>query len=125
MEGLGGYTAYHIHFGDGDGMGADGPGGVVSSTPGTHTFGVLWTTTSVTFVYDGAVVGTIDESLDSPMYIIMENSIGDYGGPTTLPATVTVRYVRVWQWFAGIDDDDELIGRCHHHDAGAVPLVKP
>jgi hypothetical protein len=31
------------------------------------------------------------------MFIIMENSIGDYGGPTTLPATETVRYVKVWQ----------------------------
>jgi len=97
MEGLGGSEAYHIHFGDGSGSGADGPGGVVSSVPGTHTFGVMWTTTSVTFVYDGAVVGTENESLDSPMFIVMENSIGDYGGPTTLPATMTVRYVKVWQ----------------------------
>ena len=97
MEGLGGYTAYHIHFGNGDGSGADGPGGVVSSDPGTHTFGVLWTTTSVTFVYDGVVVGTENQSLDSPMFIVMENSIGDFGGPTVLPATETVRYVKVWQ----------------------------
>jgi hypothetical protein len=96
MEGLGGWASYHIHFGNGDGMGADGPGGFVSSTAGTHTFGVLWSTTSVTFVYDGAVVGTIDQSLDSPMHIIMENSIGT-GGVYLLPATVTVRYVRVWQ----------------------------
>jgi beta-glucanase (GH16 family) len=97
MEGLGGSTAYHIHFGTGNGAGTYGPGGVVSPSPGTHTFGVLWTTTSVTFVYDGADVGTINESLDSPMYIIMENSIGSYGGPTVTPATVTVRDVRVWQ----------------------------
>jgi hypothetical protein len=97
MEGLGGSTAFHLHFGGGDGAGADGPGGVVSSSPGTHTFGVLWTTTGVTFVYDGVVVGTLDVALLSPMYLIMENSIGDYGGPTTLPATVTVRDVRVWQ----------------------------
>jgi hypothetical protein len=27
----------------------------------------------------------------------MENSIGDYGGLTVLPATMTVRYVKVWQ----------------------------
>jgi hypothetical protein len=97
MEGLGGSEAYHIHFGDGSGSGADGPGAPALSSPGTHTFGVMWTTTSVTFVYDGAVVGTENESLDSPMFIIMENSIGDYGGPTTLPATMTVRYVKVWQ----------------------------
>ena len=97
MEGLGGSEAYHIHFGTGNGSGADGPGAPAMSSPGTHTFGVMWTTTSVTFVYDGKVVGTENESLDSPMFIIMENSIGDFGGPTTLPATETVRYVKVWQ----------------------------
>jgi hypothetical protein len=97
MEGLGGSEAYHIHFGSGNGSGADGPGAPAMSSPGTHTFGVLWTTTSITFVYDGKVVGTENESLDSPMFIIMENSIGDFGGPTTLPATETVRYVKVWQ----------------------------
>jgi hypothetical protein len=95
MEGGFGYTAYHIHFGNSDGMGADGPGGTVNDSPGTHTFGVLWTTTSITFVYDGAVVGTINESLDSPMYIIMENSYSS-ADPTVFPATMDVRYVRVW-----------------------------
>jgi beta-glucanase (GH16 family) len=95
MEGGYGYTAYHIHFGNSDGMGADGPGGTVNDSPGTHTFGVLWTTTSITFVYDGAVVGTINESLDSPMYIIMENSYSS-ADPTVFPATMDVRYVRVW-----------------------------
>jgi hypothetical protein len=55
----------------------------------------LWTTTSITFVYDGAVVGTLDQSLTSPMHLVMENSIGSY--LVTLPTTMTVRYVRVWQ----------------------------
>jgi hypothetical protein len=67
------------------------------SSPGTHTFGVLWTTISITFVYDGKVVGTENQSLDSPMLIVIENSIGDYGGPIVLPSTMTVRYVKVWQ----------------------------
>ena len=57
----------------------------------------MWTTTDVTFVYDGTVVGTLSEAMTSPMFIVMENSIGSYGGPTVLPATATVRYVRVWQ----------------------------
>ena len=97
MEGLGGAAAYHIHFGNGNGSGVDGPGKTVNTSPGTHTYGVLWTTTSVTFIYDGVAVGTINESLDSPMFLIMENSIGSYGGPTVLSATMTIRYVRVWQ----------------------------
>jgi hypothetical protein len=95
MEGGGGSAAYHIHFGDGDGEGADGPGQVVPTTGGTHTFGVLWTTTSETFVYDGAVVGTIDQALDSPMFIVMENSYSS-ADPTVFPTTMDVRYVRVW-----------------------------
>jgi beta-glucanase (GH16 family) len=95
MEGLGGYAAYHLHFGDGNGEGADGPGQPVNSTPGIHTYGVLWTTTGITFVYDGAVVGTLNDSLTSPMHLVMENSIGSY--MVTLPTTMTVRYVRVWQ----------------------------
>jgi len=95
MEGGYGYTAYHIHFGGSNGMGANGPGGTVNNSPGTHTFGVLWTTTSVTFIYDGAVVGTINESLDSPMFIVMENSYSS-ADPTVFPATMNVRYVRVW-----------------------------
>jgi hypothetical protein len=95
MEGGYGTAAYHIHFGDQDGMGADGPGGTVNISGGTHTFGVLWTTTSVTFVYDGVDVGTINESLDSPMDIVMENSYSS-ADPTVFPATMYVRYVRVW-----------------------------
>ena len=95
MEGGGGSAAYHIHFGDQDGEGADGPGQEVNTSGGTHTFGVLWTTTSVTFVYDGVDVGTIDEALDSPMYIVMENSYSS-ADPTVFPTTMDVRYVRVW-----------------------------
>ncbi len=63
---------------------------------GTHTYGVLWTTTGLTFFYDGAQVGpTINLSLTSPMYLLMENSYSS-ADPTVLPATMDVRYVRVW-----------------------------
>jgi hypothetical protein len=93
MEGLGGTAAYHIHYGSGSGT---AQGANANSSPGTHTYGVLWTTTGVTFVYDGAVVGTLSEALTNPMYLIMENSV-DSGGPSATPATLDVRYVRVWQ----------------------------
>jgi hypothetical protein len=95
MEGLEGSAAFHLHFGDADGEGADGPGSFVNTSPGVHTYGALWTTTSVTFVYDGVVVGTLDDSLTSPMHLVMENSIGS--SLVTLPSTMTVRYVKVWQ----------------------------
>jgi hypothetical protein len=91
MEGLGGTAAFHIHYGSGSGQ---AQGASANSSAGTHTYGVLWTTTGFTFVYDGAVVGTATESLTSPMYLIMENSNINLDG--VFPATMYVRYVRVW-----------------------------
>jgi hypothetical protein len=91
MEGLGGYAAFHLHYGTGGGT---SQGGAANDLSGTHTYGVLWTTSGFTYIYDGAVVGTINVSLTSPMYLVMENSSGS--GPTVLPATMDVRYVRVW-----------------------------
>jgi hypothetical protein len=78
-----------------DGEGPTARAVTINDLSGTHTYGVLWTTTSVTFVYDGADVGTIDQALDSPMYIVMENSYSSVD-PTVFPATMDVRYVRVW-----------------------------
>jgi Glycosyl hydrolase family 26/Glycosyl hydrolases family 16 len=90
MEGLGGYAAFHLHYGSGGGT---AQGGAANDIPGTHTYGVLWTTNSFTYIYDGAVVGTVNVSLTSPMYLVMENSTGS---PNVQPATMDVRYVRVW-----------------------------
>jgi hypothetical protein len=92
MEGLGGTAAYHIHYGTGT---STAQGATVNDLSGTHTYGVLWTTTGFTFFYDGADVGTVNVSLTSPEYIIMENSYSS-AGPALLPATMDVRYVRVW-----------------------------
>ncbi len=71
-----------------------GAGALASPLGGPHTFGVLWSTTGVTFVYDGVVVGSATITLTGPMYLLMENSLG---GPSLLNATMTVRDVRVWQ----------------------------
>jgi hypothetical protein len=95
MEGGYGYTAYHVHYGTGDGT-AQGGTADQNNGAGTRTYGVLWTTTGLTFYYGGAQVGpTINVSLTSPMYLLMENSFSS-ADPTLLPATMYVRYVRVW-----------------------------
>jgi hypothetical protein len=92
MEGLSGNAAYHIHYGTNN----SAQGASVNTSPGEHTYAVLWTTTSLTFVYDGVNVGTLYEALDDPMYLVIENSI--YASAAQLlPATMTVQYVRVWQ----------------------------
>jgi hypothetical protein len=91
MEGFS-TSQYHIESGP-NASDVSNPGGVGGATAGTHTYGVLWTTTGVTFVYDGQVVGTLNAVLSGPMYLVMENSLGS---PALLGATVTVRDVRVW-----------------------------
>jgi hypothetical protein len=97
MEGFG-TSQYHVHYGPSP-SDASGPGGIGGTTAGTHTFGVLWTTTGVTFVYDGSVVGSESVSMTSPMFLVMENSLpmSRGGAPLLVPSTVTVRDVRVWQ----------------------------
>ena len=89
-----GFSTGQFHIESGSNSDAvSNPGGVGGATVGTHTYGVLWTTTSVTFVYDGRVVGRLHASLPGPMYLVMENSLGS---PTLLGASMTVRDVRVW-----------------------------
>jgi hypothetical protein len=106
MEGFGDFE-YHIEYGppgSSFGSGVSNPGGSDGSwTTGQHTFGLLWTTSGVTFLLDGNVVGNINEpsasnsvgSLSGPMYLIMENGPGNNASPGS--TTMTVRYVRVWQ----------------------------
>ena len=91
MEGFS-TSQFHIESGPNPSQ-VSNPGGVGGATGGTHTYGVLWTTTGVTFVYDGQVVGSLNASLPGPMYLVMENSLGS---PASLGATMTVRDVRVW-----------------------------
>jgi hypothetical protein len=92
MEGGYGYTAFHVHYGTGS---STAQGATVNDLSGTHTYGVMWTTTGFTFFYDGADVGTVNVALTSPEYILMENSYSSVD-PIVFPTTMYVRYVRVW-----------------------------
>jgi beta-glucanase (GH16 family) len=96
VEGLGGQACWHFH----DPQGA--PGGCApgsSYTGGWHTYGADWEPGSVTYYYDGMVVGTITTGVTSaPMYLILDLAADNaYGGPLAAPATMRVDYVRVWQ----------------------------
>lgn len=93
VEGLGGSAGYHFHNPSG-GPGAKVPGNYT----GWHVFGANWQAGSVTYYYDGKAVGSITSGITSaPMYLILENSGGSFGGPPVRPATMQVDYVRVWQ----------------------------
>jgi len=96
MEGLEqGNVCYHFHSNSG------GPGSCVAGDyTGWHLYAATWTPQSVTYSYDGVVVGTITDGItDSPMYLVLENSASNNGngGPVLVPSTMLVDYVRVYQ----------------------------
>ena len=90
MEGLGGPACYHFHSNSG------GPGGCASGNySGWHVFGADWEPGSVTYYYDGRVVGRVTSGITSaPQFIIAENSAG---GPRVEPSTMLIDYIKVWQ----------------------------
>lgn len=93
MEGLSGKACYHYHHDGSTGGCANG-----TWTNGWHTFGSLWEAGKVTFYYDGKLVGTSTNGVASqPMYILLQNATGKWGGPRVAPAVVKFDYVKVWQ----------------------------
>jgi hypothetical protein len=94
VEGLGGKACFHFHFSRNN-----PPGGCVSGKAGKwHTFGVDWEASSITWYYDGLQVGQVTSNVtSSPMYLILNNCQGKYGGTTVVPSDMQVSYVRVWQ----------------------------
>jgi beta-glucanase (GH16 family) len=100
VEGLGGQACWHFHYGtstsDVNGLGGCAP---ASYAGGWHTFGSDWEPGSVTYYYDGKVVGQITTGITSaPMFLILDLAVDHtYGGPIATPAAMRVDYVRVWQ----------------------------
>src|SRR5581483_7553802 len=92
VEGLGGQAAYHFHSPSG------GPGSAVSGDyTGWHTFGADWEPGKVDYYYDNQLVGTITTGItNSPMYLILNNGMGTWGGPQMVPADMQVDWVHVY-----------------------------
>jgi hypothetical protein len=95
MEGFGNLQSHTIYSGCG---GDCNPGTTLGNwSSGFHTYGLLWTTTSTTFYYDGKSVGGSALPYNvGPLYLVMENSL-ERSSQAQVPATMTVRYARVWQ----------------------------
>lgn len=95
LEGLGGQACWHFVYSGGN------PGGCVRETftNGWHTFGANWEPRSITYYYDGRVVGTVKSGITSaPMYLIINYAIAhEFGIPVQASATMRVDYVRMWQ----------------------------
>jgi hypothetical protein len=106
LEGIDGVPNYHWH------NGSNGPGGSASGNwSGWHTYGAHWTSSAVTWYYDGVEVGTVSAGiLANAMFIVLSMGYPSYSSannstPTTnapgpggfgiVPQQIT-DYVRVW-----------------------------
>jgi beta-glucanase (GH16 family) len=95
MEGLGGAARAHFN----NASGAFGPlTGSGTYTGGWHTFAVDWEPGSVTYYYDGANIGSFTSGITAqPEYLVLNLAISSTLSPLSVPATMLVDYVRVWQ----------------------------
>ena len=95
LEGLGGRACWHFN------TAAATRGYCVPGTfyNGWHTFAADWEPRSITYYYDGHVVGTIRSGIThAPMYLILDNATTHrFRIPVQVPADMRVAYVRVWQ----------------------------
>ncbi len=70
-----------------------------SRPQGWHTFGAEWEPRMVRYFFDGKLIGQVREGVThTPMFLVVNNSLdAGEGGPVSVPATLAVDYVRVWQ----------------------------
>lgn len=97
LEGLGGKATWSYHYAN-----ASGQDALVSAAPagnwcGTHTYGADWTSSSLTFIWDGITVGSVTSAqigvpiASDPMYAIFDYGASPvYGGPTVGGVTMNL-----------------------------------
>ena len=93
LEGLSGQACAHFH------NPAGGPGACASGSfaGGWHTFAADWEPGSIAYYYDGTMIWQTTSGITSaPMYLILNLALND-SASNTVPATMRVDYVRVWQ----------------------------
>jgi beta-glucanase (GH16 family) len=90
MEGLSGRVYWHYHYLNAAGQDAsvDGPGNGFNGC-GTNTYEVNWTTSAITFYYNGQNVGSVTPAeigvpiASGPMFVVNDYAASsEYGGPT-------------------------------------------
>jgi beta-glucanase (GH16 family) len=97
LEGLGGEPCWHFHYGTPSSPQTQGQCVAGDYTGGWHTFGADWEPGSITWYYDGQEVGTVTSDVtSSPMQLILDLAV-EPGDPVTVPATLRVAYVKLWQ----------------------------
>ena len=84
--------------------GSSNPGcgaGTTDVSQNWHTYGLVWRPGSIAWTIDGATTCTITTAVPStPMFLMINTALGGAGGTvvdSTLPQTLSVDYVRVYQ----------------------------
>jgi hypothetical protein len=78
--------------------GAQNSGFLGSNYTGWHVFAALWTTSTVTYYYDGVQVEQYTTGTASaPLFLVMDQMMNpSEGGPNVVPATALFDYVHVY-----------------------------
>jgi beta-glucanase (GH16 family) len=103
MEALGATPTvdYRRAFGGDNGTESQSDNVLREDPTGFHTYGMLWTPTTVTFYYDGVAVltGATPSTWTSPMGMIINMATGGWGGAadaSQFPADMNIDYVRAY-----------------------------
>jgi len=108
---------------------ADPAAGITSKIPGDftgwHVFGMLWEADSIKWYVDGKLVATLLDAatpiLDSPLQILLDNSVGGPGRPTVVPTDLMVDYVHGYSKDPAIPEVTPEAGYGGPGDTGASP----
>ena len=97
VEGINGQACATFHQTNGNGDSHCVPGN--NYLGGWHTFGADWEPGSITFYYDGFAISEVTNGVTSaPMFLTIDLGVSSLINPRlTIPATMRVAYVRVWQ----------------------------
>jgi beta-glucanase (GH16 family) len=98
-EGLHGQVCPGFHWKDNGKVGTTGNHCQAWVRPGWHTFGVDWERGYLAWYYDGRPVLTVRAAYvtSAPEVMRLNITTGKYGMLPGVPATLRVRWVRVWQ----------------------------
>jgi hypothetical protein len=91
------WNSFHVHDSVSEASGGPTLGATHNMSPnpyGLHTIGHVRTATTVSFYYDGVLVGTEPINTTSPHFIILTHTYN--GSADVLPSVLGVHWVRAW-----------------------------
>lgn len=96
FEGLSGNPCTYYHYNNG-GHQSTGQCHSVADAPGWHIYSMKWTPTSIEYYRDGTLLFTVSQFITNYEHYIVANYGIRNTYTKTVPATMEVDYIRVWQ----------------------------